>query len=266
MSSRYLIAIVIIGLFSCKKQKDEYPATSVGGHACAGLHISSSNYHDNSLEAYKYARSFETILMVEVDVQMSSDGTLWLFHDPTLDEESTGEGAIPQKNDTYLSGVKYNSLEKERLIRLLDLPADLKGIRLLLDLKESDGSESGLIDSTALIDAMNLVKQYFYNGDLGMITNTGRFLPTFKGLGFKIYYNAVNANQFLSYSNASISDGALFRNSDISISDVNSVKSFGKEVILYDVRSPNGIKSAFEKSPNYLLTDDIKATLIEKYK
>lgn len=266
MSSRYLIAIVIFGLFSCKKQKDAYPETSVGGHACAGLHISSSNYHDNSLEAYKYARSFETILMVEVDVQMSSDGTLWLFHDPELDVESTGEGAIPQKNDTYLSGVKYNSLEKERLIRLLDLPADLKGIRLLLDLKESDGSESGLIDSTALLDAMNLAKQYFYNGDLGMITNTGRFLPTFKGLGFKIYYNAVNASQFLSYSNASISDGALFRNSDISISDVNSVKSFGKEVILYDVRSPNGIRSAFEKSPNYLLTDDIKATLIEKYK
>lgn len=266
MSSRYLIALIIFGLFSCKKQKDLYPETIVGGHACAGLHISSSNYHDNSLEAYQYARSFETILMVEVDVQMSKDGTLWLFHDPELDEESTGDGAIPQKNDTYLSGLKYNSLEKERLIRLMDLPADLKGIRLLLDLKESDGSESGLIDSTAFLDAMNLAKQYFYNGDLGMITNTGRFLPTLKGLGFKIYYNAVNASQFLSYSNASISDGALFRNSDISISDVNSVKSVGKEVILYDVRSPNGIESAFEKSPNYLLTDDIKATLIEKYK
>jgi glycerophosphoryl diester phosphodiesterase len=133
-------------------------------------------------------------------------------------------------------------------------------------LKESDGTETGVVDSTALLTAMNSAKQYFYNGDLGMITNTGRFLPTIKTLGFKVYYNAVNASLFLNYSNASISDGAVFRNSDISISDVNSVKSFGKEVIIYDVRSPNGIKSAFEKSPNYLLTDDIKATLIEKYK
>ena len=266
MSSRYLIMMIILSAFSCKKHTDLYPDTIIGGHACAGLHISSSNYHDNSLEAYKYARSFETVLIVEVDAQLSKDGTLWLFHDPELNVESTGEGTIPQKNDAYLSGLKYNSLEKERLIRLLDLPADLKGIRLLIDLKESDGSESGLIDSTALIDAMNLAKQYFYNGDLGMVTNTGRFLPTIKTLGFKIYYNAVNASQFLSYSNSSISDGAVFRNSEISISDVNSVKSLGKEVIIYDVRSPDGIRSAFEKTPTYLLTDDIKATLIEKYK
>lgn len=266
MNSRYLLIISVLGLFSCKKHADLYPDTTIGGHACAGLHISSSNYHDNSLEAYKYARSFEKVEMIEVDAQLSLDGTLWLFHDPELNDESTGEGAVPQKNDSYLSGLKYSSLEKENLIRLLDLPADLKGIRLLIDLKESDGSESGLIDSTALLDALNQAKQYFYNGDLAMVTNTGRFLPAIKALGFKVYYNAVNAGQFLNYSNASVSDGAVFRNSEISISDVNSVKSLGKEVIIYDVRSSDGIRSAFEKSPDYLLTDDIKATLIEKYK
>ncbi len=266
MSFRLLIWIFVPVLLSCKKHKDLYPDTLIGGHACAGLHISSSNYHDNSLEAYKYARSFETVLMVEVDAQLSSDGTLWLFHDPELSEESTGSGAVPQREDAYLSGLKYKSLEKEQLIRLTDLPADLKGVRLLIDLKESDGTETGLIDSTNMIDALKQAKAYFYNGDLGMVTNTRRFVPTIKGLGFRVYYNAVNAAQFLSYPISSISDGAVFRNSDIAVSDVNSVKSLGKEVIIYDVRSPKGIKSALGKAPDYLLTDDIKATLIEKYK
>src|SRR5688500_5848438 len=122
MSSKYLIWIVLPFLFCCGKRKDLYPGTTIGGHACAGLHISSSNYHDNSLEAYKYARSFETVLMIEVDAQLSSDGTLWLFHDPELDKESTGTGSVSQKNDAYLSGVNYESLEHERLIRLSDLP------------------------------------------------------------------------------------------------------------------------------------------------
>jgi glycerophosphoryl diester phosphodiesterase len=266
MSSKALILIAALFLVSCKKHKDLYPDTIIGGHACAGLHISSSNYHDNSLEAYKYARSFEKVLMVEVDAQLSLDGTLWLFHDPELDEESTGSGTLPQKEDSYLSGLKYKSLEKEKLIRLSDLPADLKGIRLVIDLKESNGTETELIDSTKLIDALNQAKQYFYNGELGLVTNTRRFVPTIKGIGFYVYYNAVNANQFLSYSTAPLSDGAIFRNSDISISDVNGVKSFGKEVLIYDVRSAKGIKSALEKTPDYLLTDDIKATLIEKYK
>ena len=61
-------------------------------------------------------------------------------------------------------------------------------------------------------------------------------------------------------------DGAVFRNSDIAVSDVVAVKTFGKKVIIYDVRSAKGIRSALDKSPDFLLTDDIKTTLIEKYK
>lgn len=266
MRFKHWIWIGILILFSCKKHHDLYPQTQIGGHACAGLHISSSNYHDNSLEAYNYARSFDKVELIEVDVQLSANGTLWLFHDPQLNEESNGTGAIPQRTDSYLSGLHYNSLEKERLIRLTDLPADLKGICLLIDLKESDGNESGFIDSTLLMDAMKEAKHYFHNGNLGMITNTGRFLSTFKEFGFSVYSNALNASQFLNNPTNSVAEGAVFRNSEISISDVNSVKSFGKQVIIYDVRSPKGIKSALDKSPDYLLTDDIKTTLIEKYK
>ncbi|WP_343633770.1 glycerophosphodiester phosphodiesterase family protein [Fluviicola sp.] len=266
MNSKFGIALSVLVLLSCKKHKDLYPDVVIGGHACAGLHISSSNYHDNSLEAYKYARSFEKVQMVEVDAQLSLNGTLWLFHDPELSEESTGSGYIPQKEDGYLSGLKYKSLEKEQLIRLTDLPADLKGIRLLIDLKESDGTEIGVVDSTRVIDALKQAKQYFYNGNLAIVTNSRRFVPTIKGLGFEVYYNSVDADQFLSYSDNNLSAGAVFRNSDIDISDVNAVKSLGKDVILYDVRSPNGIRSALDKNPTYLLTDDIKATLIEKYK
>lgn len=266
MNFKFPAALLVVFLLSCKKHKDLYPDTVIGGHACAGLHISSSNYHDNSLEAYKYARSFETVKMIEVDAQLSLNGTLWLFHDPELSEESTGSGYIPQKEDSYLSGLKYRSLERERLVRLSDLPADLKGIRLLIDLKESDGTETGVVDSARVINALKQTKQYFYNGILAIVTNSRRFIPTIKGLGFEVYYNSVNGAQFLSYSDNALSAGAVFRNSDIDISDVNAVKSLGKDVILYDVRSPSGIRSALEKNPGYLLTDDIKATLIEKYK
>ncbi len=264
----YKLSIIILSLvfLSCKKGKDLYPGTQIGGHACAGLHISSSNYHDNSLEAYKYARSFESIHMVEVDVQLSKDGTLWLFHDPELSIESTGSGSVPQSSDAYLSGLKYRSLEKERLIRLEDLPADLKGVTLLLDLKESDGTTTGLIDSTQMMQALTHAKNYFTNGSLALITNTGRFVSSIKGTGYGMYYNSVNAAHFQSYENKSLMDGAVFRNSDIAASDVSAVKILGQKVIVYDVRSAKGIRSALEKGPDFLLTDDIKTTLIEKYK
>lgn len=266
MRFNYYILCLAVLLVSCKKHKDLFPGTAIGGHACAGLHISSSNYHDNSLEAYQYARSFEGVELIEVDVQLSKDGTFWLFHDPELGTESTGTGFIPQSDDIYLSGLKYKSLEKEKVIRLQDLPADLKGAQLIFDLKEVDMSSNTLIDSAALIQALSQASAYFFNGSLAVVTNTGRFIPTIKSLGFHVYYNAVNANAYLGYSTVMLTDGAVFRNSDIGVSDVNSVKLAGKKVIIYDVRSPKGIKSAFEKQPDYLLTDDIKATLIEKYR
>ncbi|MNJ85182.1 cytoplasmic glycerophosphodiester phosphodiesterase [compost metagenome] len=266
MSCKLFIVLLSLVFLSCKKGKDLYPETQIGGHACAGLHISSSNYHDNSLEAYKYARSFETIHMVEVDVQLSKDGTLWLFHDPELSEESTGNGFVPQSSDDYLSGLKYRSLEKEKLIRLEELPADLKGIILLLDLKESDGTAAGLIDSTQMLQALAKAKDYFSNGTLALVTNTGRFVSSIKGIGYGIYFNAVNAAHFQNYEQVSLMDGAVFRNSDIADSDVRTVKTLGKKAIIYDVRSAKGISSALEKSPDFLLTDDIKTTLIEKYK
>jgi glycerophosphoryl diester phosphodiesterase len=265
MSFKGVFAILLVFVSSCKKQKDYYPDTKVGGHACAGLSISSSNYHDNSLEAYKYARSFDGIEMVEVDVQLSKDGTLWLFHDPELSKESTGEGFINQQNDSYLSGLRYKTLEKEPLIRLQDLPSDLKGIKLVLDLKESDGTPAGLIDSTLLIQALIQGKNYFSNGNLGLISNSYRFVPTMKGIGYSVYLNSYNFNHFSMNQVSTFSDGAVFQNAAIELSDVNSVKMIGKEVIIYDVRSPKGITSAFNKGPHYLLTDELKATLIIKY-
>nr|WP_294858480.1 glycerophosphodiester phosphodiesterase family protein [uncultured Fluviicola sp.] len=268
MSSKYgFLLIVLFFLVSCKKREDQYPFTKIGGHACAGLHISSSNYHDNSLEAYRYALSFEKVEMIEIDVQLSLDGTLWLFHDAELDTESDGSGKIPQKHDDYLSGLRYKSLEKERMIRLTDLPSNLNGISLILDLKESDGA-GGIVDSTLLYEALIGAQEYFYNGNLAIISNTGRFFDVLHELtSYLTYYNATNVEAFLNSPNSGNSYGVVFRNADISATDVDVIKSLGnRKVIIYDVRSPDGIESALDKRPHYLLTDDIKATLIEKYK
>lgn len=268
MSSKYgLLLIVLFSLLSCKKREDRYPLTKIGGHACAGLHISSSNYHDNSLEAYRYALSFEKVEMIEVDAQLSLDGTLWLFHDPELDVESDGSGKIPQKNDDYLSGLKYKSLEKEQVIRLMDLPSDLNGVCLVFDLKESDGV-GGIVDSTMLYEALIEAQEYFHNGSLAIISNSGRFFDILhQSTGYMTYYNAANVEAFLNSPYSGNSYGAAFRSSDVSEEDLDLLQSFNnRRVILYDVRSPEGIRSALEKRPSYLLTDDIKATLIEKYK
>src|ERR1051325_1084855 len=50
-------------------------------------------YPENTLEAYRKAIELG-VEMIECDVNISSDGTLVMMHDPTLDRTTTGSGRV----------------------------------------------------------------------------------------------------------------------------------------------------------------------------
>lgn len=265
MRFSYFLLITVM-LFACSKKKDRYPSVQLGSHACSGLAVSSALYHDNSLEAYNYALSYQEITVIEMDIHISANGTAWLFHDANLAPESTGNGCIPEMQDTELAALHYTTLEKEKLTRLSDLPGDLGGKLLLLDLRELNSCSGELLDSLLIFTALEKATVHFYNGQIGIVSNTNRFLQAFQSKGWITYHNAYNAGHFMDYPGKQWYSGTCIRNSDISEEEVKTIKSAGYEVVLYDVRSPKGIRKAFKKHPDYVLTDDIKAAILEKYR
>ena len=66
---------------------------------------------------------------------------------------------------------------------------------------------------------------------------------------------------FDKYSNL---DGIVIRNKMIQASEVEVISNLGKSVLLYDLRSPKGNRQALEKKPTGIITDDIRAALIER--
>jgi hypothetical protein len=58
--------------------------------------------------------------------------------------------------------------------------------------------------------------------------------------------------------------GLVIRNKTIEKSQVSYLKSLGKEIYLFDIRSPRGNRDALKKNPNGIITDDIRAALIER--
>lgn len=261
-----LFLLISVMLFSCGKKKDRYPSVKLGGHACSGLSVSSALYHDNSLEAYNYALSYNEITLIEMDVQISANGTAWLFHDEKLSLESTGNGCIPEMQDEELATLHYTTLEKEDLTRLGDLPGNLRGRHLILDLREFNSCSGELLDSLLIFTALEDATAHFYNGHISIVSNTNRFLQAFQSLGWTTYFNAYNTGHFMNYPDKQWYSGVCVRSADISEEEVKNIKSAGFQVILYDVRSPKGIRKAFKKHPDYVLTDDIKAAILEKYR
>jgi hypothetical protein len=59
--------------------------------------------------------------------------------------------------------------------------------------------------------------------------------------------------------------GYVVRNSDFDKNEIELIKNANKDLFIFEIRSPKGIRSALNKNPDALITDDIRAALIEKY-
>ena len=85
---------VVLLLWGCSKVNNS--TTKIFGHAATGLQNPNAIYHDNSLDAIRYASSLAGCSGVEVDVRMDAQGKLWLFHDELLDDETNLSGSVEE--------------------------------------------------------------------------------------------------------------------------------------------------------------------------
>ena len=90
----FLLALIFC--FGCKK--NNLPEVDVYGHAGSSLHRDRAVFPANSLESIKYAIDALSADGVEVDVQMTKDSILVLYHDSFLDNSSDFTGCIADYN------------------------------------------------------------------------------------------------------------------------------------------------------------------------
>jgi hypothetical protein len=83
--------------------------------------------------------------------------------------------------------------------------------------------------------------------------------------GFTVYYSIYTLQEFYQIeSQFPLVEGYVVKNKDFNLDEIQVIKN-NKKVYIFEMRSPKGIRSALRKKPNGLITDDIRATLIEKY-
>ncbi len=261
------IILIVFLLASCSKKK-EFSLIEVIGHGATGLKILNSVYHDNSKEAVEFAISIEGCDGVEMDLQLSKDGTLWLFHDALLDEETNGSGCINDLTDNELALIEYSTMHKEKLVQLKDLDFSLfQGKEIFLDLRHYNACSALFVDIDKVILELNsLGIQSEKEFNIHCVLAYDQWVLPFITAGYLVDFSIYSLNEFDTYNNLfpSIS-GYIVRNSDFDKNEIDKIKFSGKDVFIFDIRSPKGIRSALNKNPDAVITDDIRATLIEKY-
>lgn len=113
---KYALFILSLGvLLSCSKN-ESLPGIKKIGHGGMGLY---GDYPMNSYESL-----MQTLILgadgTEMDIQMTRDSVLVLFHDADLTHKTTGNGAIHEHTWDALKNVKYDEIALGRydLIRL----------------------------------------------------------------------------------------------------------------------------------------------------
>lgn len=263
----YKIGIILLLLLSCSK-KEDFAAVQIIGHACNGMEIKNSIYHDNSYEAAELALSMDGCQGIEVDVQLSADGSLYLFHDPDLTLETKAEGCVPSSKDEVLDGIHYQSIHQEKLAKLTEVGGLLTvGKTVFLDLRHYNSCTAAYVDLNYFTKQLQNWRSQLQAGvKVFAVTNYTEWLPILENAGFSTVFSSESMEKTKFVQENYDCDGFMMKNDAISKTDVQQLKAGNKKVIIFEVRSPKGIRKALKKLPDYLMTDDLRATIIEKHK
>ena len=249
---------LLLVLWGCSKVNNS--TTKIFGHAATGLQNPNAIYHDNSLDAIRYASSLSGCSGVEVDVRMDAQGKLWLFHNELLDDETNLSGSVEETTTEELAGACYNTLKKEPLLKLDSATAaELSQVYTFLDLKIPGISKAQELKSALLALDFDTTK-------FALIVSSLSYVDLFMS-DFQVFLSINEVTELTSelLANEPGLRGVCIRSAQITREEINFLKSINKEVICYEVRSPKGIKMALAKNPTYLLTDDLKLTLGLRY-
>ena len=244
---------VLLVLWGCSKVNNS--TTKIFGHAATGLQNPNAIYHDNSMDAIRYACALSGCSGVEVDVRMDAEGKLWLFHDELLDDETNLSGSVEEMATDKLTSGYYSTLKKESLLRLDEAITALSQGYTFLDLKIPGISKAQELKAALLGLDFDTTK-------FALIVSSLSYVDVFKQ-DFQVFLSINGVTDLTSemLDNEPKLRGICIRSAQITREEINFLKSINKEVITYEVRSPKGIKAALKKNPSYLLTDDLKISL-----
>ena len=108
----------------------------------------SKKYPEHTVEAYTKAAS-DGFMDFEADIQPSSDGVLYMYHDTALSNLTDGTGNITEVTSTYLDTLTYpaNGESMMRLDDFLTLCTTLGAENICLEIKSTGSQGTAAIDT-----------------------------------------------------------------------------------------------------------------------
>lgn len=269
----YIAAVML--LVGCKKfDRQSFDNLNNGkvdviGHGGVGFESETQPLPSNSLASIRKALEGLGADGVEVDVQMTIDSALVLYHDEYLDSKTGCHGCIPEYKLNDVNACEYTIGPSNETLRIYTLKGLLTQYSTLdeppiiyLDMRLSNACDNySLVDLDVMARELREVMVWYNAFDFVRVESGSKaFLEKLIALDsrFQLYLDANNMQDALAIAEPLGLRGVVLNNQLVSADDVEQAHNAGIEVILFNVKSASSTRDALEKSPDGIQTDVIE--------
>lgn len=264
-----LWALNFIGAFlltinlSCKKQ-EKLPEVIVYGHAGTTLYSERWVYPANTVESVLYALDVLDADGVEVDVQMTKDSVLVLYHDAYLDEVTNLSGCIHEFNFVDLEGVQVYQTKYQlaRLDEVMEICFQ-RNKKIYLDLKPYNYCDATNINYSTFNNSLNDLLTIYTLDERSEITintrNTDLLMVLTDTLIIKSF-ETENVETGILMCQNNVTEELCVNYSAMTISTAESLTNLGINFSLFGVKTTDEIRNAMTFFPSKIITDNIAFT------
>lgn len=257
MRFKFIFLILSLVILSCSKvEGDEVKIIS---HAGDGLSFLGSTNASNSLESIEFILAIDGCDGVELDVHLSADGELWLFHDQNMYAAAGIDACINDLSYEELKDARYQTINKEKVVRISDIDfSKFNNKEFYFDIRNANECKGEIIDVNLMVQAFQNLNLPDNNTYYHMTTNKD-WLPEFIGAGFNTYF----IGPIESINEIVDTPGLLGVETKYEeLGDFNiSVWQSKVEVGIYGLRAAKSLRKALKMKPDFIETDDVKTAI-----
>jgi glycerophosphoryl diester phosphodiesterase len=260
MNDRIISLLVTFGVLTACQKQDIFPQVEVIGHAGAGLDVERVHFPGNTQESLNFAANLG-VAHVEVDLHLSADNRWMLFHDDFLELRTNFSGCIRNYTKSELEGLRFLGFPNVGLQSLID--TDFSSFDFVfLDIRHYDAcADFALLDTALMHQDVLEVVQRFPNQRFVLVSRRVPVLNHFKDLGLEVCHEVSNYAALETSGFDNNFDFFALRNAHISKEEIAAAQGFGWRILLFDVKSHAGNRSAMKKKPNFVMTDALVSAL-----
>ena len=264
MDWRLGLHIILVLLISgaCTKGEKKH-AAEVYGHAGGGISKGRYIYPPNSAESISYAFDVLNADGVEVDVRLTKDSSMVLFHDSGLELETDGVGCVEQYTLAELKELNYaDRYEIITLTEALHLSSE-RNRSLFLDLKTVAECGIGSISEEWVNKGFEEVEEFLENHPLPPITVNSKSLSVLSWIDGDVFlksFETENIEVGIEQYQADNIDKLTVRLDWINNEQANLLRNLQIPFCIFGIKTQKEIREAYGLLPTEMISDNVAFT------